>query len=117
MKKLIRLKIGSVALLLLLALLLLTFLIVKRKHLTAEEGMDHVVRAVYRVEGTVVRDRHAAVAFLVLMALFAFVAWTALDAKEGDDRAPAREPSASATTGFAGASAGEGRRSADKQKS
>jgi hypothetical protein len=89
-----------VALLVLLALL--TFLVVKRKDLTAEEAEDDAVRAVVKVEDTVVRDDDVAVAFLALMALFAFVTWTALRANEGEDKAmpPARESSASGTTAF-----------------
>jgi len=89
MKKVTRLKLGPVTLLVLLALL--TLLVVKREHLTAEEAED-----------TVVRDKYAAVAFLALMALFAFVTWTALRANEGGDKAmpPARESSASDTTAF-----------------
>ena len=98
MKKVTRLKIGPVALLVLLALL--TLLVVKRKNLTAEEAEDDAVRAVVKVEDTVVRDEYAAVAFLALVALFAFVMWTALRAKEGEHKAvpPARESSASGTT-------------------
>jgi hypothetical protein len=98
MKKGTRLKIGPVALLVLLALL--TLLVVKRKDLTPEEAEDDAVRAIVKLEDPVVRDGHAAVAFLALMALFAFVTWTALRANEGEDKAmpPARESSASDTT-------------------
>jgi hypothetical protein len=100
MKKATRLKIGPVAALLLLALL--TLLIVKRKNLTAEEAEDDALRPVVTLESTVVRDDYAAVAFLALLALFAFVIWTALRANEGDDKAipPARESNASGTTAF-----------------
>jgi hypothetical protein len=100
MKKVTRLKIGPVALLVLLALL--TLLVVKRKHLTAEKAEDEAVRAVVKLENTVVRDKHAAVAFLAVIALFGFVMWTALRANEGEAKAkpPAREPSASGTTAF-----------------
>jgi hypothetical protein len=100
MKKETRLKIGPVALLVLLVLLMV--LVVKRRHLTAEEAQDDAERAVVKLEGTVVRDERAAVAFLALMALFAFVTWTALRANEGEDKAmpPARESSASGTTAF-----------------
>ena len=97
MKTETRLKIGSVVVLVLLALL--TFLVVKRKHLTAEEAADDAVRPVVKLEDKVVRDEYAAVAFLALMALFAFVTWTALRAKEGEGKAmpAARESSASGT--------------------
>jgi len=62
MKKVTRLKLGPVTLLVLLALL--TLLVVKREHLTAEEAEDDAVRAVVKLEDTVVRDKYAAVAFL-----------------------------------------------------
>jgi hypothetical protein len=96
-----RLKIGPVALLGLLALL--TLLVVKRQHLTAEETVDDAVRPVVTLVDTVVRHERAAIAFLALMALFAFVTWTALRAHEGEDKAtpPAKEESsASGTTTF-----------------
>ena len=48
MKKVTRLKIGPVALLVLLVLL--TLLVVKRKHLTAEEAADAAARTVVRLE-------------------------------------------------------------------
>jgi hypothetical protein len=85
MKKVTRLKIGPVALLVLLALL--TLLVVKRKHLTAEEAVDDAVRPVVKLEERVIRDERGAVAFLALMALLAFVTWTALRANEGEDKA------------------------------
>jgi hypothetical protein len=94
-----RLKIGPVAVLVLLALL--TLLVVKRRHLTAEEAADDAARVGVKVGDTVVRDERAAVAVIVLVALFGFVTWTALRAKKGEDKAapPARESSASGTTG------------------
>jgi hypothetical protein len=93
-----RLKIGPVALLVLLALL--TLLVVKRRHLTAEEAADDAARPVVKLWDAVVRHERAAVAFIVLVALFAFVMWTALRANEGEDKAvpPAKESSASGTT-------------------
>ena len=93
-----RLKIGPVAVLVLLALL--TLLVVKRRHLTAEEAADEAVQPVVKVGNTVVRDERAAVAFIVLVALFAFVTWTAFRANQGEDKAvpPAGESSASGTT-------------------
>ena len=84
MKKVTRLKIGPVALLVLLALL--TFLVVHRHGLTAKEAEDEAVGAVVQLEDTAVRDRYVAVALLALVALFAFVTWTALRAKEGEDK-------------------------------
>src|SRR5262245_18911246 len=95
-----RLKIGPVALLVFLALL--TLLVVKRQHLTTEEAQDDTVRTVVKLKDTVVRHERAAVAFLALMALFAFVTWTALRANKEEDKAmpPDRESSASGTTEF-----------------
>jgi hypothetical protein len=97
MNKLTRLKIGSVVLLVVLALL--TLLVVKRKGLTAEQAEDDAVQTVVKVEDTVVRDEYVAVAFLALLALFGFVTWTALRANPGEDRAttPARESGAGGT--------------------
>jgi hypothetical protein len=94
-----RLKIGPVVLLVLLALL--TFLVVKRKDLTDDEAEHDAVRAVVALKDMVVRDERAAVAYLPLLALFAFVAWTALRANKGEDKVmpPARESSASGPTG------------------
>jgi hypothetical protein len=79
MRKVSQLKIGPVALLVLLAL-----------------------RAVVMLEDSVVRDNFAAVAFLALMALFAFMAWTALRAYQRANKPmpPARESSASCTMAF-----------------
>ena len=87
---------------LLVLLALLTLLVVKRKDLTAEEAEDDAVRAAVKLEDTVDRDDDAAVAFIALVALFAFVTWIALRANEGEDkvRPPARESSASSTTPF-----------------
>ena len=73
-----RLKIGPVAVLVLLALL--TLLVVKRKHLTAEEAEDDAVRTAVQLGDTVDRDKYAAVAIIALVALFAFVMWSALRA-------------------------------------
>ena len=100
MKKETGLKIGPVAVLVLLVLL--TFLVVKRRSLTAQEAVDDAVRAVVKVEDKVVRHERAAIALLAVMALFAFVAWTALRANEGEDKAmpPAKESSAGGTTAF-----------------
>jgi hypothetical protein len=85
MGKLTRLKIGPVALLVVLALL--TLLVVKRKGVTAEEAEGDVVWTVVKVERAIDRDDFSAVAFLALVALFAFVTWTALRANEGEGKA------------------------------
>jgi hypothetical protein len=101
MKKETRRKVGPVALLVLLAVAaLLVLLAVHRKGLTAKEAEDEVVGTVVKVEDLVVRDRHTAVAVLAMVALFAFVMWTALRANQGEDKAmpPARESSASDRT-------------------
>ena len=98
MKKATRLKTGPVALLVLLALL--TFLVVKRRYLTAEGAGDAAVGTVVKLGDTVYRDEYATVAFIALVALFAFVTWTALRANEGEDKAmpPGGESSGSNTT-------------------
>jgi hypothetical protein len=90
MKKVARLKIGPVAVLVLLALLVLVA--VYRQRHTDEEP----VAAAVKLGDRAVHDRHATVAVVGLAALFAFVMWTALRAKEGEDKAmpPARESSA-----------------------
>ena len=100
MKKVTRLKIRPVVLLGLLALL--TLLVVQRKHFTAEEAVDQAVRPAVTLADTVVRHERAAIALLALMALFAFVMWTALRANEGEDKVkpPAGESSASDPTAF-----------------
>jgi hypothetical protein len=81
MKKMTRL------LALLVVLSLLALLVAKPKHLTTEEAVDDAVGTAEKVEDTAVRQKYVAVAFLVLLALLAFVTWTALRAKEGQDRA------------------------------
>jgi hypothetical protein len=100
MKQLTRLKVGPVALLVLLALL--TFLVVKRKDLTTEEAEAGAVRTAVDMGRMSVRDRHAVVAFVVLMALFGFLTWAAMRAHEREDKAmpPGRESSASGSTTF-----------------
>ena len=80
-----RLRIGPVAGLVLLALL--TLLVVKRKHLTAKEAEDDAVRTAVQLGDTVDRDKYAAVALIALVALFAFVMWSALRANKGEDKA------------------------------
>jgi hypothetical protein len=91
MKMVTRLKVSPVVLLVLLVVLLLMVLL--HKGLTPEEAERRVVD----LEGSVVHDSFATVAFVALVALFAFVMWTALSANEEEDKAtpPARESSAS----------------------
>ena len=84
----------------LVLLVLLTLLVVKRQHLTTKEAQDGAVWTVVELKDMAGRRKYAVPAFLGLTALFAFVMWTALRAKEGEDRAtpPAGESSASGTT-------------------
>jgi hypothetical protein len=80
-----RLWIGSVAVLVLLALV--TLLMVIRQRLAAAEAADVALQPVAKLGDTVIRDRHVAIAFLALMALFAFVIWTAFRAGAGEGKA------------------------------
>ena len=91
MRKIARLKISPVAVLVLLALLVLVA--VYRQRHTDEEPVGAVVNLGDRA----VHDSHATVAVVILVALFAFVMWTALRANERQDKAmpPAGESSAS----------------------
>jgi len=91
MNKAMRLKIGPVAVLVLLALL--TILAVHRKGLTAAEAETEAVGTVVKVEDMAVRDEFATVAFLALLALFAFVTWTALRTNKAEDRLTSGPPS------------------------
>ena len=95
MKRVRRLNVGPVAVLVLLALL--TYLRVHRRGLTEKEAEDEAVGAVVKLKDMVIYDRYAPVAFLTLVAMFAFVAWTILRANEGEDKSmpPAKEPSPS----------------------
>ena len=97
MQKESRLTIAPVAVVALLALL--AVLVVKRGHLTADEAEVGAVQAVVKVQNTLLKDKYAVVAALGLVALFAFVMWTELRAKEGDDQAmpQAEESSANGT--------------------
>jgi hypothetical protein len=92
MKMPTRLVIVPVAVLVLLALL--TFLAVDRK---AEEAAGAAVNVANRV----VHDSHATVAIVGLVALSVFVMWTALRAKEGEDKAmPAASESSASDPAF-----------------
>jgi hypothetical protein len=75
---------------------LLTILAFYRHGLTAQEAGDKAGGEVVKVGNKVVNDDYAVVAVLVLIAMFAFVIWTALRNKERDYTAmpPARESSA-----------------------
>ena len=83
---------------LLVLLATLTLLAVQKRLTTAEE----TEKAAVKVEVNVVRDSYSKVVVIALVALFAFVTWTALRANEGEDKAmpPARESSESGTTAF-----------------
>ena len=89
MRKLTRLKIGPAAVLVLLALLVAAA-VYRQRHRDAEP-----VGAAVKLGDRAVHDSHAGVAVAVLVALFAFVMWTALRANAGGDTAtpPAGEPS------------------------
>jgi hypothetical protein len=88
-------KIGPVALLVLV--LLLTLLVVIRKDQTVKEAEDGAVQAAVKLEDSVVRDDFAAVTFIAVMALFAFVTWTFLRTNKR-----AKESGASGTTDTVG---------------
>jgi hypothetical protein len=102
MNRVARIRFGTVALLVLLALITLLAIRVERKQLTAEEAIVAGVQPIVTLEDTVVRDKYAAVAFVTLVGLFAFMMWAALHPHEGGDKAepPARESNASGTTPF-----------------
>ena len=87
-----------VAVLVLLALL--TFLAVHRNGLTSKDAEDEAVGEVVKLRDMVLFDDFATVAFVALIALFAFVTWTVLRANHGEDKAmpPGRESSASDKT-------------------
>src|SRR5262245_51885529 len=97
MKNESRLTIAPVAVLVVLALL--TILVVKHQRLTAEEAEIGAARAVVEVTNSLLKHKYAAVAFLVLLSLFAFVLWFVLRANARADKAmpPAKESSASGT--------------------
>ena len=87
MKRVARIRFGTVALLVLLALLTLLVVRVKRTQLMAGEAEDAAVRPVVNLVDMLVRHEYAAVAFLVLVALFAYVTWTVLRAHKWKDEA------------------------------
>jgi hypothetical protein len=93
-----RLKVGPVAVLVLLALL--AVLVVHRRGLTAGQAEGEVVGTAAQLEDAVARDQYAAVAFVALVAVFGFVTWAALRARKGAGQAmpPAEESSASDKT-------------------
>ena len=78
----------------LLILLAMLILLAVRKRLTTAEEVDKVV---VKVDRNVIRDSRVRVAVVVVVALFAYVMWTALRANRGEAKAmpPAKESSAS----------------------
>jgi hypothetical protein len=95
MQKVTQLKIGPLVLLVVLALL--AYLAVHRNGLTDKQAEDEAVGEVVKLGDAVGRDDFRAVALLALLALGAFVAWTVLRAKRGEDKpmAPTKESRAS----------------------
>src|SRR5262245_14013527 len=85
MKKVTWHKSRLVVLVVLLALL--TYLVAHRNGLTEKATEDEAIGAVARLKNMVIYDDYAIVAFLALVATFAFVAWTVLRANEGEDKA------------------------------
>src|SRR5262249_31634107 len=81
----------------------------RHKDLTAEEAADDAGRTVVKMQDTVARDEHTAVAFVALTALFAFVTWTALRAN-ASSRSSASKALASCWTRSSRASAVSRRR-------
>ena len=77
---------------LLVLLATLTLLAVQKRLTTAEE----TEKAAVKVEVNVVRDSYSKVVVIALVALFAYVTWTALRANRGEAKAmpPAKESSA-----------------------
>jgi hypothetical protein len=100
MKWFTRLKVGHVVVLVLL--FLLTCMVLQRRGVTGNEAAGEAVVVADKIEHTVVRNRPEVVVFLALVALFAFVTWTVLRAKMGEDKEmpPPRESSASDKTAF-----------------
>jgi hypothetical protein len=87
MEKVTRLRLGPVAVLLLVALLII--LVAKRRNLTTDEAVDDSMRTVVNVKNTLVRRDDAAFAVISVVALCAFALWTALRANRGsDDQTP-----------------------------
>jgi len=92
MKKDTRLNLSPGAILFILLAMLI--LLAVRKRLTTAEEVD---KAAGKVGHAFIRDSHARVAIVVLVALFAYVTWTVLRANRGEAKAmpPAEESSAS----------------------
>ena len=78
----------------LLLLALLALLAIHRHGLT-DQAAERGERAVVRVKDVAIYNEHRFAAVLTLMAIFAFVIWTALRANQGENKAmpPARESS------------------------
>jgi hypothetical protein len=79
-----RSKVGAVAALVLLALL--AILLAKPKFFTAEQAEGDVVREAGTLKDVLLGDNGAAIAVVVLIALFAFVLWTAIRANARDSK-------------------------------
>jgi hypothetical protein len=81
-------------------LVLLALVAVHRRGVTAQEAEDEAVGAVVKVDDAAFRHEFAGVAIVGLMALFAYVMWAALRAREEDKAMPqASESGASEKTG------------------
>jgi hypothetical protein len=97
MKMVRRLNVGSLAVLVLLVLL--TVLVVKRKGMTPRQAGAEAMLVVLKVKDTGVRDTHAAVAILIVLILFCFAIWAAVQAPTKDEeRASPRQPSAGSSS-------------------
>lgn len=81
----------------LVLLTLLIYLWNHRKGLTVGQAVGETVEVVDKASGDALHNEYRAVTVLALIAMFAFVMWTVLRAKEREDKAmpPTRESSAS----------------------
>jgi hypothetical protein len=97
MKKETRRTLRLVAFLVLLGLL--TLMLVKRQGVTLPEAEADAVWTAGKLEERVFRDEYRAAGFLAVVALFAFVTWAAVRARQEEDKArpPAKEASANDT--------------------
>jgi hypothetical protein len=96
MKKSTRLIIGPIAMVALLAILALC--VAKREGASVEEATRDTVHSVAKFQQTD-REGYAVVGFVVLIALVAFVTWTAFRADKGEDKVvpPTGESNSSGT--------------------
>ena len=84
MKKVTGLKVGPFAVL--VVLVLVAYLAVHREPMTLEHAEDEAIEVSVDAVKKAGRDRHVIVAIVGLIALFAFVFWTAARAKEREDK-------------------------------